>query len=257
MVNFAEAAQNFDPKTALVIPKGEYDVRVDDAESVIAKSSGRSMVKVKFIVDNGPQEGRQLYNNFVWVPENDNAIRMFFTRMAYFGLDRDYFLKNPTLDQVAHDMIGKKVRVKVDHREWEEELQPDIKKIKAYLGVAGQMPGPGVGAAQPQPTAQPTTPQPTSSNAVPDVPPPTPQPSPQPNPAANVQPAEAVSGEPIKPPQPSGIPAPTAQPTAPPAGQEQPAAAQQPPPQPQPTQQPVTVPASDPTDAEPPIDPPF
>jgi hypothetical protein len=254
MVNFAEAAQNFDPKTALVIPKGEYDVRVDDAESVVAKSSGRSMIKAKFVVDNGPQEGRQLYNNFVWVPENDNAIRMFFTRMAYFGLDRDYFLKNPSLDQVAHDMIGKKVRVKVDHREWEEELQPDIKKIKAYLGVAGQMPGPGVGAAQPQPTAQPTTPQPTSSSAVPDVPPPAQQPPPQPAAAASVQPAEAVPSEPVRPPEPTGIPQPTAQPAAQPAGQDGgPAAASQVPQQ----SQPVTVPASDPTDAEPPIDPPF
>lgn len=257
MVNFAEAAQNFDPKTALVIPKGEYDVRVDDAESVIAKSSGRSMVKVKFIVDNGPQEGRQLWNNFVWVPENDNAIRMFFTRMAYFGLDRDYFLKNPSLDQVARDMIGKKVRVKVDHREWEEELQPDIKKIKAYLGVAGSMPGVGTGspsvATTPQPTA---TPQPTSSSAVPNMPPPTQQPQPAAEAVANG--AVQQPDEPERPPQPSGIPAPTAQPTAPPAGQEGgPAAASQVPQQSQPQPQSVTVPPSDPTDAEPPIDPPF
>lgn len=254
MVNFGEAAQNFDPKTALVIPKGEYDVRVEDAEAVVAKSSGRDMVKAKFVVDNGPQEGRQLYNNFVWVPENENAIRMFFTRMAYFGLDRDYFLKNPSLDQVARDMIGKKVRVKVDHREWEEELQPDIKKIKAYLGVAGQMPGPGVGAAQPQPTAQPTTPQPTAQpSAVPDVPPPAAQQS-QPT-TAPVHPAESVPSEQPRPPEPTGIPQPTSTPAAQPAGQEGgPAAASQAPPQ-QP--QPVTVPAGDPTDAEPPIDPPF
>lgn len=200
MVNFGEAAAGFDPNAAMVIPKGEYEVRIDSAEAKVAASSGREMISVKMVVEGGPQDGRQVYNNFVWVPEKENAVRMFFINMAHMGLDKAYFMKSPSMDQVASDITGKRVRVTIDHREYMGEMQPDVKRIKPSQGGASvpQMgspaatPGP---AMQPAPTAAAPTPAPTPATTTPQAAPSAPAPAaePAPTPAAEAPAAEQES----------------------------------------------------------------
>ena len=163
------------------------------------------MITVVFVVVTGPQEGRKIYNNFVWVPEKDGAVRMFFIQMGVLGLDKDYFLKSPTMDQVASDIIGKTARITVDHREYLGEPQADVKRIKASQGGAGVpdlAPAPTAAPTQAAPTPATATPQPAAAPTPASAPAPTPA-AEQPAPAATEDPAPAetpAATPPIKPP---------------------------------------------------------
>ena len=179
MVNFGDVIKNIDLNAFQPVPKGEYEIRIREAEATIAKSSGREMIKAVFEIVEGPNEGRRIFNNFVWVKENPNAQRMFFVNMGAFGFDKDYFLANPSMEKLANDLTNKPALVKIDHREWNDQLQEDVKSIK-----------PSKRKVSPTGEAVPNIGNPAPAAAAP-----APAPSPAPAPAPQTPPAPAAAPE--------------------------------------------------------------
>jgi hypothetical protein len=164
-----QAGGDFEP-----LPKGDYDVRVDSAEATTS-STGKMMFKLKFKVVGGPNNGRTLFNNITLSTDNPNALRMFFMNMKAFGLDPAFFNQNPGPDTVAAGMVGKEVRVKVDHQTYNGQLRENIKQMLPPMGGATAAPAP-VASSVPEPIA-PSVPSPVSAPIPPSdgpTPPPVP-----------------------------------------------------------------------------------
>jgi hypothetical protein len=191
-------SQAFEP-----LPVGSYDVRI--AESTAKKAStGKNMLNVRFEVVSGPRAGRKFFHNFVLTTTGENADRamsMFFRNMKLFGLDDAYFRANPPLDTVARDLLGKVCNVTVDHREWQGNIQENVKQIKAATpGMAAAATTPaGPANSAPVPSG---LPQPIPSTAPPAAPPAPPAPPVAPPVPAYEAPAPAAVAPPTLPPPP-------------------------------------------------------
>lgn len=135
-------------------PPGTYDARIVASE-VKSTAAGKDMIVVKFEVTGGPNGGRKIPNNFVISPENANALGFFFRHMRALGLDNAYFAANPSVHQVANDLINKTCRIEVATRTWNGEDREDIKRVMAPLGGVA----PSAVTALP---AQPVAPQPVA-----------------------------------------------------------------------------------------------
>lgn len=186
MVNYNELMQNasaeFDP-----LPSGPYDVEVAKSEPKLSQT-GKTMFKVQFKVLTGPHAGRIIFNQFVVSPDNPNALSFFFQHMRVLGLDSTFFAANPTEDQIANALVGRRCTVEVAQREWEGRTQNDVKKIKPSIGV------PVPAAPVPQAPGVPSVPQ--------VAPPPSPPPVP-PAPAPAVEQSAATTATAAPPPPPS------------------------------------------------------
>jgi hypothetical protein len=219
------------------VPAAEYDVIVAQAD--VAKTSGnngapKDQIKVKFKIESGPHAGKVLFNNFVLTTDNPNALAFFFRHMAALGLTRDYFQGGPTLPTVAQALVGRRCRVKVSIRFWDEQERNQVDKVLPPLGGAGAPPNVSNG---PMPMASPTRngpmpmaapgpvpgfaptptagyPMPTVTPNPPVVPPPAP---PMPRPAAPaidaaVQAQAAADNAALSAPAPNTVPDPPAMP---------------------------------------------
>lgn len=116
------------------VPIGEYDVELTKAEAT-SSSTGKPMWKVVFKITSGPHAGRNIWNNFTLSTENNNALGFFFAHMKALGLDRDFFARQPTPEQIAGALEGKHARIKVGHRPFQGVNRNDVKAIMPPLGA--------------------------------------------------------------------------------------------------------------------------
>jgi hypothetical protein len=132
------------------VPAGTYNVVADKAEATTA-STGKPMVKVVFKIEDGPQAGRLIYNNFVVSSDNPNALKFFFKHMAVFGMSTEFFDMNPSMGQVAGQVQGKRCQVMLDPpREYGGSMQNgNVKAVMPPLGGSGGGIGLNVGAPVP------------------------------------------------------------------------------------------------------------
>ena len=170
MVNFADIIEDIDYDAFAPVPVGVYPVEVIKAEAKQA-STGREMINVQLRIVDGPSKGRMLFNNFVWVPENDKAVQMFFVNMREFGLGKEYFRTNPTFEQLANEMLNRRVMVEIEHTEYNGNTREQVKRIKKIDGYENPAPGQGGNANQGVPSvASPAAPTaPASAPAAPSV----------------------------------------------------------------------------------------
>lgn len=156
---------SFDP-----LPDGPYDVVCIESEAVTT-STGKPMIKAKWQVENGPQSGRKVYDQYVFSADNDNALSFFFQHMRFFGLDEAFFSQIGSMEQVATALPGRRCRLQLGTRMWEGQPRNEVKKIMppttpnaaapaggAVAGIAPAVAGiaPVAAAPQPQvPTQQP------------------------------------------------------------------------------------------------------
>lgn len=191
-VNWAElmvqAGKEMEP-----VPKGSYDAYVDSADATQTQT-GKLMYKLKLKIDGGPSNGRILWNNITLTTDNPMALAMFFRNMDAFGLGKEFFATNPQPDVVAEQLIGRRVRVVIDHRLYQGQVRENVKQLLKPQGVAAiagmQVAG---GASVPGGLATPGVP-PVSA---PVVAPPVAAPVPQPAPAPVSAPAPAPTPEPV------------------------------------------------------------
>jgi hypothetical protein len=115
-------------------PPGDYSVVVKEAEAM-QYSTGSQGIKVKFSIESGPNAGTVIFNNFVLVPDKPKALGFFFRNMKTLGLDSEFFTKNPTLDQIADTLIGRRVVIVLKHKEYNGEMRHEVAGIKPPIGA--------------------------------------------------------------------------------------------------------------------------
>jgi hypothetical protein len=145
-MNFGKMRQD-----AMTVLTGDFVVRCIEAKPV-KNSNGDDMIKTKLQIIAGPYTGRNLSNNFNIIPSNVPALQMFFSHMSHFGLDEAYFAKLPNgesgVHQIARDLVGRVVEVKVGSRKFQGVERENIEGIMPAPAGLG-------GVGQPQSTAQP------------------------------------------------------------------------------------------------------
>lgn len=181
------------------VPKGLYEIVVDKCEPKTS-STNKAMWAMQLKIEGGPHNGRVIYNNITLTTDNPQALRMFFVNMHALGLDQQFFATNPSPQQIANALVGRRARIEIDHRNFQGQVRENVKKLMPATGVfatgapvptvTGPGPsGPGIpgGVPTPAPATSPSVP-PTPSVASPVVPAPAPQPvpvaAPEPGPAA-------------------------------------------------------------------------
>lgn len=188
-----------------VMPEGDYDFVVKEAESKIA-STGRQMYVIKAEIQGGPHDKRLVWHNFVLVHDNPAALGIFFRNMATLGLNAAYFQQNPGDHHVADALVGRRFRGQVGVRKYQGQ---DRNEIRAFFPAQGA----GLGAP---PAAAPSAPPAPPVATPPPAPPAPPAPS-----FAATPPVSAATPPPPPPPPPA--PAPVVQPEAPAVVAESPA----------------------------------
>lgn len=197
--NLMQVAQT----ASAALPVGGYDMVVVNCVATNAKTSGNPMFKTKLQVESGPHQGRTMTNNFNLTLDNPQALRIFFRQMSCFGLDANFFAQNPTPEQIAAMIVGRRARVDLTIEKWNGEDQNRINAISVPVGAVPQMgnaaPLPGVGAPAAAPITPPApafVPAPAAAVPAPAVPAPA-APIPTPQPAVTPQPTVEPQPEPI------------------------------------------------------------
>lgn len=106
-----EESSGFEP-----LPKGIYDVTIDEVKFQISKSSGQPMWAIVYLVTGGPgydeKQNRKLFQYLTMKPEQRGRVKQFCNRVApELATLSDFNSK-----KIAEDglLIGKRARAKVD-----------------------------------------------------------------------------------------------------------------------------------------------
>jgi hypothetical protein len=146
-----------------VIDAGTYTMEITKSEAVKSKDGSKDMIKVTMKVVVGPWAGKgSLINNFVISPDNGKALFFFFKHMAAFGLDDEYFAKNPPLPQVAKDLVGRRALVDISVGEFKGNQKNDVDGIKPLAD--GPQSAPAIGGGVGIPNIKVATPATSTSN---------------------------------------------------------------------------------------------
>lgn len=222
------------------LPVGTYDTKVAKVEYA-PTSTGKKRWRTRLEILVGPHAGRLVFFDLTVSPENQNALRYFFTHMAALGLTQEYFAQNPSPDHITQAILGRQVRARVEHEVYQGQTRDRVKSIEPIPGGVVQT-GPAVApapipgaapAAQPGPVSYQAAPAPVAAAAAPVA---QPQPAPVAQPVAAAPAAQPQIEFPAQPgidPQPQAAPVAQPAPVAA-APAEAPAAAPAPTPTPEP-----------------------
>lgn len=189
--SFADLLKEAEKTGFSALPANEYDVTIHNAEAKTT-GSGKRKITVTYKVASGPHQGRNVFNDHVISPGNPNALVIFFRQMKSYGLGSDYFAMNPPTEQIAKDLVGRKIRVKLGIRTWNDTERNSVLSIMTSGSGTGSpvmatpmppapMPPMPVLPPVPAPPA-PVVPEPELVTP-PDLEPEPPRPEPKPEPA--------------------------------------------------------------------------
>ena len=123
--NLREQAKAIEPP-----PAGTYDCICSHAEATQSKT-GKHMIKARYTILNGPEKGKNIFNNLVFSPENDNAIWFFFENIEKaHGVPLEGLGSND-FPIIAAKLVGKEVRITAEEREYEGRQTLDVKRYEA------------------------------------------------------------------------------------------------------------------------------
>jgi hypothetical protein len=176
--NWSDLQQAADDAGFTVLsPRKGADAEVVDA-TFKKTANGKDQYAVRFKLLGGPDDGKSVFNNFVISPDNANALGFFFRHMAALGLTREYFASNPPKEAVAKALVGRRCRLDISIRTWNDQDRNQVDNVLPPIGGATTV-SPAVGGPYPSvPDATPPIPTPQA------FPIPTPQPYPTPTHAA-------------------------------------------------------------------------
>jgi hypothetical protein len=126
--------------SAGLLPDGDYSVICIEA-SATTSSTGKPMIKTKFRVTDGPQKDKPIWSQFVVSPESAMALRIYFQHMAAFGLDSSFFASNPTMEDVARNLVNRGALMTLGTRPWQGQDRNDVKGLKPLPSGAPLAPG--------------------------------------------------------------------------------------------------------------------
>lgn len=203
------------------VPVGKYLAIITKAELKTSATSQNEYWQAVFRIQEGPHAGRLLYNNFVLVEGNPNALRAFFINMGNLGITQDQLVAlGPDKNSLTPLLVGRQALLTVSHREYQGSIRDNVERVERHpagpIGnIAAAAPSAGVPGGAPVPAAQ--APVPVSA-ATPAAPVAAPQPAPVPVPVAQpvAAPVAAPVPEPVPVPVTEAAPVPVAA-VAPPA----------------------------------------
>lgn len=102
------------------IPEGVYEVQIAKVEETKSKTSNNPMLKVEFTVLDEPYNGRKVWANYVLTADALWKVKELF---ASLGLDSDGIVEMDTAD-----LIGLTCKAKIAQREYNGDIQNEIKK---------------------------------------------------------------------------------------------------------------------------------
>lgn len=102
------------------LPEGVYEATVAKVDSVVSKTSGNPMLKVEFDIHAEGYEGRKIWGNYVLT---ENCMWKVAELFNALGLDTDAIVEIDT-----DDLIGLDCSLKIAQREYEGNIQNEIKK---------------------------------------------------------------------------------------------------------------------------------
>lgn len=102
------------------LPEGTYPASIAKVTQVLSKSSGNPMLKVEFNILDEAYSGRKVWGNYVLTEAAMWKVQELFSAL---GLDTDAIL-----DIDTDDMVGMTCNLKIAQREYEGDIQNEIKK---------------------------------------------------------------------------------------------------------------------------------
>jgi hypothetical protein len=160
-----------------VLSPGEYDVYVHSASGGTT-STGKDRIRVTFKVEDGPQAGQVVVNDFVITPDSTTAMGIFFRHMTVLGAGDAYFTANPTasVETIAAHLQAHRARcrLRTSTREWQGQTRTNVDAIlPPHAGTATQAP-PSPSSSTPPSHTPPSHPSPSHNQPhnppVPQVP---------------------------------------------------------------------------------------
>lgn len=198
------------------IPVGKYHAIITSAELKTSANTNREYWAVKFRIQDGPQAGKTVYNNFVLVEDNPNALRAFFINMQNIGISQQQLIALGTdKNALTPLLVGRQALLTITHREYQGSMRDNVDRVDKHpAGPIGNVnagaTGAPSGAGAPIPTAAPTpqaAPAPAPAPAPVAAPVPVPVAAPAPAPAPVPAPAPApVAPAPVAAPAPAPVP---------------------------------------------------
>lgn len=102
-------------------------------------TNGKPMIKCQIKIEAGQYAGRVVYHNFTISPESPVAMKMFFLHMDVLGLGNTFFAGNPSLQDIAAALLGKRTIITLESRQYQGVDRENIKNFKS--ADAGVIPG--------------------------------------------------------------------------------------------------------------------
>lgn len=113
-----------------VLPRGIYNVIVDDAEYKISQTGGNPMISLTLQVEDGEYADRKLFTHVVFSKKAMGMAKRAITRLGLSHLLEGDF--NP--EDVVDDFIGARCRARVTIEKYQDE---DTNKVKSLLPAGG------------------------------------------------------------------------------------------------------------------------
>lgn len=134
-------------KNATTILEGEFSIVFAKAEAGESQN-GKPMVKCQLKIEGGPSAGRMIFHNFIVSPESQFAMKRFFEDLETLGLDEAYFAKQPSMEQIASDLLGKGATVVLRKgKEYRGTSREEVAEWKSVTSAGSPV---GLGSMTPQ-----------------------------------------------------------------------------------------------------------
>lgn len=236
-VNWAQLAK--DAGDTSPVPIGKYDAICVKSELKKATGSGNEYWATQWKIQSGPSAGRMLFNNFVLVEDNPNALRAFFINLRNLGITTEHLTQLGSDKNALTPMfVTRQAILTVGHRPYNGQMRENVERVDPHpngpigslSNVGGTPAANGMAPAIPQANVpvMPVPQMPAPTQAVPNpmpIPAPAPMmptPMPAPQPAAQIpaappipQPAPVAPVQQVAPaPAPAPVPAPAPAPAA-------------------------------------------
>lgn len=162
------------------LDEGTYNFVINDAGKV-GEYNGVEQISINPSVESGPRTGSRLFHNFNFPDDNPQVLRIVFEQFQALGLGDEYFTSEPSMEQVAQALKGRRFTADVVHSKSNRDPSKTFVNLRNFkpsvspstisgpagpagpsAGPAGPMGGPGMGAPAPQ--AQAPQPQAPAQN---------------------------------------------------------------------------------------------
>lgn len=124
-----------------LVPIGEYEMFVYRAKAG-KTSNGKLRLEVTGKIIGGPSDGKTVWNQFVFSPDNAQALGFFFRHMAVLGAGQDWFASRQanegTFAELASYVLGARFRAVIGVAEVNKENRNQFEKVLPSAVAPGQ-----------------------------------------------------------------------------------------------------------------------